>query len=119
MSENHQLGVAITLLEVLSAQFDWKIVKLLLRVHGVFDFLLGLLVRVGQVLGRVIAAAGLQSELLRALESDLEGVKAAIKLQILRREGQNIGIVRGLGCATKTFIEIVVVVKRDSSRTIG
>jgi hypothetical protein len=45
-------------------------------------------------------------------------VKAAVRLEILRRKSQNIGILGSIGKPAETFIEIVVVVKKHSAGSI-
>ena len=86
MSEDDKLGILVTGFEKLGMQFDGKIMKLLVGVHCVFDFLLGLLVRVGEVFRRVIAAASLQGQFLLVLQRDLQIVKTAIELEVLGNE---------------------------------
>ena len=59
VSENDKLGIFFAGFEKLSVELDRKIMQLLLGVHGIFDFLLRLLVRIGEMLGREITATGL------------------------------------------------------------
>src|SRR5580692_8998281 len=71
VGEDDKFGIPISSFEKLSVQVYRKIVQLFLGIHLVHNFLLGLLVWAGEVLGRVIAAAGLQRQLLRALQRHL------------------------------------------------
>ena len=67
VGQDDQLGIVLTRLEKLRVQFDGKIMQLLLGKGCVLDFLLSLFRRIGEVFGRVIAAARLQAQPLWAL----------------------------------------------------
>src|SRR5579863_7223143 len=119
MGEDDKLGIRVAGFEKLRVQVHREIVQFLLREHGIFDFLFGLLLGAGEGLGRVIAAARLQRQLLRILQLDLQGVKAAIELKILRNERENVGILGGLGHTPEAFFEIVAVVKENAAGAVG
>src|SRR5438270_996458 len=103
MGEDNEFRILVASLEELRVQIYRKIVHLVLRKCGLFNFLLGLLFWTGEVLGSVIAAARLQSQLLRTFQRDLQAVKTAIQFKLLRSKRQNIGILRRLGHTSKAF----------------
>src|ERR1700722_20631275 len=95
-----------------------QIMQLFLGIHCIFDFLLGLLIRVGKLLGSIVAAAGLQGQFLRVVQLDLQGVEAAVGLEILRSEAKNVGVLGSVGKPAEALIEVVVVVKEHSTGAI-
>src|SRR5580692_9096410 len=118
VSKDDKFGIPISRFEKLRVQVDWKIVQFLLGVHCIYNFLLGLLVRIGEVLRRVIAAAGLQHQLLWVLEGHLQSVKSDVELEVLRNECQHIGILCRLSHTAETFIEIVAVMEKDTTGAV-
>ena len=78
MGQHHKLRIDLTGLEKLNVQSDREIIHFLLRKNRVFDLLLGLFRTIRHTPGSIIATPGLQRDLCRALQRDLQAMKAAV-----------------------------------------
>ena len=88
--------------EKLGVDVDGQLVHLVLREHGFLDFLLFLRGRVSGFLGSIVAAARLHRKAVGGNQLDLERMEAAVELQVLRRECQQIIGVGNAGGAAES-----------------
>src|ERR1035438_7716806 len=94
MSQNGDGGALLAGLEELSVHFDGEFEHLLPRKERRFNLLPGILRFVIRMFRSVVTAARLYADTAPILQRDLQTVIAAILLQILRGESQQIDIFR-------------------------
>src|SRR5258707_13647575 len=112
MRKHREASLGRIFLEKLGLQVHRQIADLFLRKNRLLNFFFSGLSGILSGARSVIAAAGLNIEFLLAGKSDLQSMKTAVELEVLRRESEQIGGHRGGdGLALRNVNVIAIVIE--------
>src|ERR1035438_7509135 len=119
MSQNGYSGGLVAGLEELRVHIDGEFEYLLAREERRFNLLPGILRFILHMSRSVITVPRLYGDTAPVLQRNLETVKAAVQLQVLRREAQQVDIFRRGRQPPEAFIQVIAVLVECSARAGG